>query len=282
MTLANVLALAHEAKERHYCLGSFNAFNLETARAAVDGAEALHSPVVIAFAASHLQYTDFEAAAEATRVLAERASVPVALHLDHAETLDVVGRALRAGFTSVMFDGYGLSAEEKVRQTRSVTDIAHSIGVAVEAELGHITKVGVDETDRAQLLIDADRIAEFVEATRVDIVAAAIGSVHGQEEGTAKLDFGLLHRIQELSPCLLSLHGGSGMGATDIAAAREAGVVKISYFTGLSRAATAAVQRELAGNPGIRVTELMQVVKDAMQGGVERQLRLFGSAGSVG
>jgi fructose-bisphosphate aldolase class II len=238
--------------------------------------------VVIAFAASHLQYTDFEATAEAMQVLASRARVPVALHLDHAETLEVVGRALRAGFTSVMFDGYGLSHEEKVRQTRSVTDIAHSIGVAVEAELGHITKVGVDDTARAQLLIDANHIAKFVEATQVDMVAAAIGSVHGQEEGTAQLDFGLLHRIQELSPCLLSLHGGSGMGPADVAAARQAGVVKISYFTGLSRAAMAAVQKRLGEDPSIRVTELMLEVKEAMQAGVERQLKVFGSAGSVG
>lgn len=281
MTIASLLPLASDARQRRYCLGSFNAFNLETARAAVDGAEAVGSPLVLTFAASHQKYSDFEAFAAAARVLAERSSVPVALHLDHAETLDLVGQAMRAGFTSVMFDGYGLSAEEKVRQTRSVTDIAHSIGVAVEAELGHITKAGVDDPERARLLIDAEAIADFVKRTNVDMVAAAIGSVHGQSEGTAQLDFGLLDRIHERSSCLLSLHGGSGMSSTDVTAARDAGVVKISYFTGLSRDAIAAVEHRLAIEPTVRITELMSEVKRAVQSGVERQLRLYGSAGTA-
>jgi fructose-bisphosphate aldolase class II len=271
--------LLDEAREKKYVVGSFNAFNLETVRAVVLAAEEMGSPVVVAVAASHLKYTDFDALVDAAVPLCRRARVPVVLHLDHAETLDVVTRAIRAEFTSVMFDGYGLSKEEKWRQTRSVTDLAHSVGISVEAELGHITKVGVDRDRRDELLIDPALAGDFVRATGVDVVAAAIGSVHGQQSGEARLDFARLTELHDEVRCHLSLHGGSGMAEKDVEQAIAAGIVKISYFTGLSRDAVARVGDELTANPDVRVTVLLDEMRQAFQAGVRRQLIVYRSAG---
>jgi fructose-bisphosphate aldolase class II len=273
--------LLDEAREKNYVVGSFNAFNLETVRAVVLAAEEMGSPIVVAVAASHLKYTDFDALVDAAVPLCRRARVPVVLHLDHAETLDVVTRAIRAGFTSVMFDGYGLSEEEKWRQTRSVTDLAHSIGVSVEAELGHITKVGVDRDRRDELLIDPALAGDFVRATGVDVVAAAIGSVHGQQSGEARLDFARLTELRDEVQCHLSLHGGSGMAENDVDQAIAAGIVKISYFTGLSRDAVARVRDKLTADPDVRLTVLLDEMRQAFQAGVRRQLTLYRSAGKA-
>ncbi|MGA3353551.1 MAG: class II fructose-bisphosphate aldolase [Acidimicrobiales bacterium] len=279
MPLEPLTPLLEEALAKSYVVGSFNAFNLETVRAVVQAAEELRSPVVVAVAASHLEYMDFDALADASVPLCRRARVPVALHLDHAETLDVVARAIRAGFTSVMFDGYGLSQEEKWRQTRSVTDLAHSIGISVEAELGHITKVGVDREQRDELLIDPSLAGDFVSATGVDVVAAAIGSVHGQQSGEARLDFARLTELREKVQCQLSLHGGSGMAENDVEQAIAAGIAKISYFTGLSRDAVDRATDLLAADPDVRLTVLFNEMRQAFQAGVRRQLSLYRSAG---
>jgi len=281
MPLESLIPLLDEAREKSYIVGSFNAFNLETVRAVVSAAEEMSSPVVVAVAASHLRYTDFEALVGAAVPLCRRARVPVVLHLDHAETLDVVTRSIRAGFTSVMFDGYGLSAEEKCRQTRSVTDLAHSIGISVEAELGHITKVGVDRDQRDELLIDPSLAGDFISATGVDVVAAAIGSVHGQQAGEAQLDFARLVELREKVQCHLSLHGGSGMAETHVGQAIAAGVTKISYFTGLSRDAVDRATSLLAADPDIRLPALCDEMRQAVQEGVRRQLTLYRSVGTA-
>ena len=165
----------------------------------------------------------------------------------------------------MMFDGYGLSEEDKWRQTRSVTDLAHSIGVSVEAELGHITKMGADRELRDQPLIDPSVAGDFVRATGVDIVAAAIGSVHGQQSGEAQLDFARLTELNEAVQCHLSLHGGSGMSESDVRQAIARGIVKISYFTGLSRDAVA------------RAHEMLRAIGCAAHDTVRRDARVLPS-----
>lgn len=281
MPLEPLVPLLEEAEVNNYVVGSFNAFNIETVRAVVVAAEELKSPVVVAFAASHLKYTDFDAFVGAAVQICSRARVPVVLHLDHAETLDVVTRAIQAGFTSVMFDGFGLSEQEKWRRTRSVTDLAHSVGISVEAELGHITKEGIDRERREELLIDPELAGDFVRATGVDVVAAAIGSVHGQQAGEARLDFARLTELHEKVPCHLSLHGGSGMTEKHVEQAIAAGIAKISYFTGLSRDAVDRAIELLDGDTEVRITVLFDEMRQAFQAGVRRQLTLYRSAGTT-
>lgn len=279
MTAHSLTELLDQARKDSYAIASFNVFSLNTARAVIAAAEAERSPVVLAFAASHLKYADFYSLAAGLVSLAGRATVPTVLHLDHAESLDLVTQAIQAGFGSVMFDGYGLSPGEKIRQTRSVTDLAHSVGISVEAEFGHITKLGEDEGQRDELLLDPDQVAHFVDETHIDIVASAVGSVHGLEEGRTNLQMDLLHSVADQVTCFLSLHGGSGMSDEVVSAAIQTGVVKFSYFTGLSTASVNAAARRLAVGPPPRLTELDSLMMQAFQEQARAKIRLYGASG---
>lgn len=279
MTTYPLTELLGQARKDRYSIASFNVFSLNTARAVIAAAEAERSPVVLAFAASHSKYADFDSLAAGLTSLADRATIPVVLHLDHAESLDLVTRAIQAGFNSVMFDGYGLSPDEKIRHTRSVTDLAHSVGIAVEAEFGHITKLGEDENQRDELLLDPAEVARFVEETHIDIVASAVGSVHGLEEGRTNLRFDLLQSVADQATCFLSLHGGSGMSDDTVSAAIQLGVVKFSYFTGLSTASVTAAAKRLDLSPHPRLTELDSLMMQAFQEQAQAKIRLYGASG---
>jgi ketose-bisphosphate aldolase len=279
MTTCSLTELLGQAQKDRYAIASFNVFSLNTARAVIAAAEAERSPVVLAFAASHLKYADFDSLAAGLVSLADRAAVPAVLHLDHAESLDLVTRAIQAGFSSVMFDGYGLSPAEKIRQTHSVTDLAHSVGICVEAEFGHITKLGEDENRRDELLLDPAEVARFVDETHIDIVASAVGSVHGLEEGRTNLRTDLLRSVADQVTCFLSLHGGSGMPDDAVDAAIQIGVVKFSYFTGLSTAGVNAAAKRLAQSPYPRLTELDSLMMQAFQEQAQAKIRLYGATG---
>jgi len=280
MSSARMLDLIALARERRFALPSFNVFNLETALAVVEAAEAERSPLVIAVAEVHLPYTDFELLAGVLARLAERAAVPVVLHFDHAETLDVVTRALQAGFTSFQFDGYGLPFEERMRRTRSVTDLAHSLGYAVEAELGHITRIGADAERRDDLIADPALAGRFAAETGVDIIAAAVGNVHGQKSGEAALDFDLLARIAAAIPGTVSLHGGSGLSTEDVRRAVGLGVAKVSYYNNLSRAANRAMAEALA-RPEPVFADVLAAGRRAFRDAAAERIRAFGSAGQA-
>lgn len=280
MPLSPLSPILDGAKIGQYAVASFNVFNLDFVAAVLDAADRQSSPVVLAFAASHEKFVDFDAFARSLIFMAERAPVPVAVHLDHAMELGIVTRAIRAGFTSVMFDGYGLSADEKLRQTRSLTDVAHSVGITVEAEFGHITKAGSDESQRDHLLIDPTEVEDFVEASRIDVVAAAAGSVHGLSQGETSLDFDRLSAVLKHVPCFVSLHGGSGMAEEDIARAIALGVVKFSYFTGLSDAAVGSIRFAMKdGEKTPRITELGALVRSAVTERAETMMISYGSTG---
>ncbi len=282
MPRASILPLLGHARQRRFIVPSFNVFNLDTALAVIAVAERERSPLVVAVAESHFGHTDFEVLAGALRDLADRATVPIVLHLDHAETLDIIARAFRAGFTSFQFDGYGLPFEERMRQTRSVVDLAHSLGFGVEAELGHITKVGVDVDQRDNLLADPAAAADFVARTGVDVVAAAVGTVHGLAPGSATVDFERLRAILQGLPAYVSLHGGSGMSDADVRRAIELGVVKMSYFTGLSEAAAKAIGG-LFDRPALpRLPDIAAVGREAFEAKAAERIAVFGSAGQVG
>lgn len=281
MSDASLLELIDLSRARGFALPSFNVISLETALAVAAAAEAERSPVVIAVAELHFQFTDFELLSSALTRLASRATVPVVLHLDHAQTLDVVMRAVRAGYTSFQFDGYGLPFEERIRQTRSVTDLAHSLGYAVEAELGHITRVGTDAQRRDDLVADPGQAARFVAETGVDIIAGAVGNVHGLRAGEGSLDFDLLGRIAAAIPCSLSLHGGSGLSTADVHRAVGLGVAKVSYYNNLGRAANRSMEAALT-DPDPAFTDVQAAGLRAYGEAAAERMRAFGSAGQAG
>jgi fructose-bisphosphate aldolase class II len=280
MPHVHLLPLIELARQRRFALPSFNVFNLETALAVAEAAEQERSPLVIAVAEVHFAYTDFELLAAALVRIAARATVPMVLHLDHAETLDIVMRAIQSGFSSFQFDGYGLPFEERIRRTRSVTDLAHSMGYAVEAELGHITRVGTDAQQRDANLADPSLAARFSAETGVDIIAAALGNVHGQQTGQGALDFELLAQIAAAIPGTISLHGGSGLTDADIRRAVEIGVGKVSYYNNLGRAASRAMKAAL-DTPDPQYSDVTALGRIAFRDTAAERIRAFGASGQA-
>ena len=239
--LTEVLAAAAEQGRG---LGAFNVIHLEHAEALVGAAQDVDLPVVLQISENTVTWHGSLAPlALATRALAERASVPVVLHLDHAVSVDLVRESLALGFTSVMFDGSKLDDATNRSTTREVVQLCHRLGVAVEAELGEIGgKDGVHAPGVRTAPGDAQR---FALDTGVDALAVAVGSSHAMVERTAALDLELIAAIRAAVGVPLVLHGSSGVPDDGLRAAVRAGMTKVNIATHLSSVFTAAARGRL-------------------------------------
>ena len=231
-------------------LGAFNVIHLEHAEALVGAAEDVGLPVVLQISENTATWHGSLAPlALATRVLAERASVPVVLHLDHAVSVELVRESLDLGFTSVMFDGSTLDDRTNRATTRGVVELCHARGVAVEAELGEIGgKDGVHAPGVRTDPVDAQR---FAVDTGVDALAVAVGSSHAMVERTAALDLELVAAIRAVVAVPLVLHGSSGVPDDGLRAAVRAGMTKVNIATHLSSVFTAAARERLDADAGL-------------------------------
>ncbi len=234
----------------------------------------------------HFKYVSLDSLVEAVKFEAARHDIPVVLNLDHGLHFESVVRALRLGFSSVMFDGSTLSYEENIRQTKEVVKMCHAVGVSVEAELG---AVGGDEggalygeADSAKFT-DPAIAREFVDSTGIDALAVAIGNAHGKYKGEPKLDFERLSAISQQTGIPLVLHGGSGISDADFRRAISLGIHKINFYTGMSQAALGAVEQRMAERKPMydEFAELLLGIEEAITDVVAEQMRTFGSAGQI-
>ena len=191
VTLSEIL---RDANERHYAVGAFNSLSVENVMGAIEAAETLRSPIILQLAEVQFPEAPLDLMAPLFLQAARKATVPVCVHLDHGQSLETCVKAIRLGFTSVMFDGAALPFEENVAVTREVTRIAKAAGVDVEAELG---KVGDSGVDTADVFTDVDESVRFVQATGVDALAIAIGNLHGHYVHTPQLNIARLIEIHE-------------------------------------------------------------------------------------
>lgn len=230
--------------------GAFNVIHLETIEGLIGGAEAAALPVILQISENCIKFHGgLEPVAMATLSAAKNASVPVAVHLDHAEDEQLAYQAIDLGFGSVMFDGSHLDYEENVAATARVVAYAHQRGTYVEAELGKVG--GKDGAHAPGVLTDPSEAVAFVAATGVDALAVAVGSSHAMTERSAALN---LERITELKAALnvpLVLHGSSGVSDENIVAAIAAGMTKINVSTHLNGFFTRAVREYLDANPTV-------------------------------
>lgn len=278
--LSNLTPLLEDAKAGSYAVGSFNVFNMESLLGIVDAASEKQSPVVVAVAESHLPYLDLESFMPMALELARRAPVPVALHLDHARSLEMIMRALRAGFSSVMYDGYQLPYETKVEETKLVVRLAHAIGVAVETELGHVGRLGGPERVlESGELADPGVAQDFVQRTGVDVLAVAVGSTHSMAVPEAGLDLERLRQIAQSCDCYLSLHGGSGISVSHLRSAIGIGVSKVSVFTKLASTALAQTRAYLNTQDDGNLPDMCLEMRAGFRTAVTEQIVRLGSAG---
>ena len=247
-TLTDLLQTDTTTSGHPGAIGAFNIIHLEHAEALVAAAELSGIPLVLQISENCVRYHGSLAPiATATRVLAERAGVPLALHLDHAEDATLVREAIGLGFTSVMFDGSTLPDARNREVTRLVVGWCHDAGISVEAELGEVG--GKDGVHAPGVRTDPADAAQFVADTGVDALAVAVGSSHAMTARTAVLDLELIARLRDAVPVPLVLHGSSGVPDETLRAAVAAGMRKVNIATHLNKVFTASVRQTLAAKP---------------------------------
>ena len=227
------------ARKHNFAFPAPNYVDQISASAHIAAAEKLGLPVILAFAEAHQTYLPFDEAAAIGRFYAEKAKVPVVLHLDHGQTKETIFRAIDQGFRSVMIDASSQPIEENVRQTREIVAYAHLRGEVVEAEIGHVG--GGDEYKDAancdNIYTTVEEAKRFADLTEVDSLAISIGTAHGAYKGTPVIDFERLAEIRNAVRTPLVLHGGSSSGDENLRRCAEGGISKINIYTDLIVAA---------------------------------------------
>ena len=237
MPLVTTREMLKKAQKEGYAVGAFNANNMEIIQAIIETAEEEKAPVILQASQGAIKYAGLEYIVAMVRVAAEKATVPVALHLDHGTDYLQNVKCLRAGFTSLMFDGSKLPFAENVAVTKKVCEIAHAGGIPVEAEIGQIGKMGDSDEpgvaieDTKKLMAKPEEAEEFVKQTDLDSLAAAVGTIHGCRTPFAKLDIPRIKKIRSLTDRPLVLHGASGCNDEEVKKGIAAGISKINIDT---------------------------------------------------
>ncbi len=238
-----------DAQKGGYAVGAFNVENMEMVKAVIAAAEELRAPVMLQTTPSTVKYGTLETYFGIVAAEAEKATVPVCLHLDHGSSFELAVQAIKAGYTSVMIDGSHESFEDNIAVSRKVVDVAKACGIPVEAELG---KVGGKEDDleaEADTNTDPAEAKEFVERTGVSSLAIAIGTAHGFYAGTPVLDKERVSEIKKVVSVPLVLHGASGLSDEDVRECVQRGMCKVNFATELRVAYTDAGKELLEEKP---------------------------------
>lgn len=281
--LVNMNEILFAAKERGYGVGFFNAVNVEMARAIIETAEELNAPVMVGTAEILLPVMELERVAEYLIPMAKKASVPVCVHYDHGLTFDRCIKALKLGFTSVMYDCSTEEYGDNVKKVAEMVKICHAAGVTVEGELGH---VGDNEgagklSNPSDFYTDPDVAADYVAKTGVDALAVAVGNAHGDYKFPPKLDFERIAAISQKTDLPLVLHGGSGLSDDDFRMAVSRGICKVNIFTDIDKAGGEGLRAGIAAGEKT-VTGLIPYEIKAIKQVVREKIRLFGSENMAG
>ncbi|MET8770944.1 class II fructose-bisphosphate aldolase [Streptomyces sp. NPDC004658] len=285
MPLASTGELITRAAAARSAVAAFNIITLEHIEAVIAGAESAGAPVVLQVSenAVKFRYGRLLPLARAAVAAAERAAVPVALHLDHVQSDDLLRQAPGAGFSSVMYDAARLPYAGNLAATRAAVDWAHAQGLWIEAELGQIGgKDGRPPLDAHApgARTDPGRARDFVAGTGVDALAVAIGSAHAMTTRTAVLDLGLLGRLSAALSVPLVLHGSSGVPDDALVAAVGGGIAKVNVGTALNAAMTGAIRDFLTARPeAVDSRTYLGAGREAMAAEVRRIIGVLSRAG---
>ncbi|MHC1750208.1 MAG: tagatose bisphosphate family class II aldolase [Cellulosilyticaceae bacterium] len=278
--LTSTQTMLQNAQEGHYAVPAFNIHNLETIQVVLDTACELNSPVILAGTPSTIEYAGDKYIAAIAGAAVKDLKIPVAIHLDHFEDVELIKKHIDAGFTSCMIDASHLPFEENIALVKEVVAYAHRYDVTVEAELGRLAGVEDDlEVDSAHsAYTDPDNALEFVERTGIDSLAIAIGTAHGLYKGEPKLDFERLQEIRKKVSIPLVLHGASDVPDELVQKAIELGICKVNVATDLKIPFANAVKSYFKENPEANdPRKYMTPGKAAMKEVVKHKILVCGS-----
>ena len=278
--LVTMKEILDRASKENYAVAAPNVFSELDLRAYIEAAEELKSPLIIDVLYGH--NPDLAMVADMACRLAKESFVPIAVNLDHGGPKEQIIEAIRAGFTSVMIDRSALSFEENAAQTKEIVDIAHAVGVSVEAEFGHVGQADNAEVDTKQALTSPEEARRFVESTNVDCLAVAIGTAHGSYPRgfTPYLD---LERLKEIKKAVnglpLVLHGSSGADPEDLRKVCANGINKVNVANDLCKAAVKALKEsDLEGG---KAYDVWHVGRTAAKEKLKYFIEIYGSIGKA-
>ena len=277
VTSKEILQLALEGR---FAVGAFNANNMEMVQAIVEAAQEERAPVILQVSQGAIRYAGLDFAAGMVKIAADQADVPVVLHLDHGTSFEQNVLCLRAGFTSLMFDGSKLPYDENVAITKKVCDICHIIGIPVEAELGRVlqAKDGVTHEEVEAAMTDPDQAREFVDLTGADSLAVAVGSVHAMKARQAALDIPRIKAIRQKIGAPLVLHGSSGVRHDSVVEAIGHGICKVNVATHLNQAFVQGMREGFERHPNeVDPRKYLSISRDNVKEAVREKIRLFKS-----
>ena len=284
--LVNMKEILETAEKNQYAIGCINTPNVETIRAVIGAAEELNTPVIIDHAQVHDSLIPIERIGPEMIAYAKKAKVPVCVHLDHGSDYNIVMRAIRVGFPSIMYDCSELPYEENLKNVKEFTKIAHNLGITVEAELGimasseedsHGGKALTNEEIR-KYFTDPKQAAEFAEKTGCDALAVCFGTMHGIYAEPPKLDITRVTEIRAALPksCRVVMHGASGVEFSEVQNAINAGCSKINYYSYMAKATTKFVMEKTAETNGkIPYHELQEATFEFMKDYAKNVIKAF-------
>ena len=278
--LLNLKDILEYAKSNQSAIGSFNVYNVESIQAVVQAALAAKQPVIISFGEAYTSHAPIEVIAEIVKIYCIKSDMPFCLHLDHSKELATIMKAIRAGFTSIMYDGSALPLNENIERSRKVVELAHLVGVSVEGELGYMNNEDGTSPDGLCLAEGYTTVVaakEYTEQSGVDALAIAIGNAHGIYKGIPTLDFLRLEEIKRNIKVPIVLHGSSGIPATSLRKAIALGVRKININTEVSTKGIQTARSFLADHldKNTRFETLAKAAEGAMSQTVADYINLF-------
>ena len=251
MTLTTSKQMLLEAQRGGYAVGAFNIENMEMAMAVIAAAEKLRSPVILQTTPSTVRYASLETYRAIVAALAEKASVPVALHLDHGSSFALCAQAVRAGYTSIMIDASKLPLEENIVLTKSVVDMCAALDIPVEGELGQVGgKEDDTESAGCGYTIPCEAV-RFEAETGLSSMAVGIGTAHGHYAETPVLNAELISELKSLLTVPLVMHGASGLTDEVVKDCIRRGICKVNYATELRVAYSNGIRESIAQSAGV-------------------------------
>ncbi len=282
MPLVSMKEMLRTAKENQYAVGQFNLNNLEYTQAILQAAEEEKSPVILGVSEGAARYMGgFKLVVAMVTALMEEygTTVPVAIHLDHGSSFAKCAEAIHAGFTSVMIDASTFPLEENIAMTEKVVELAHLHGVSVEAELGTVGGQEDDVIADGVIYADPKECLKLVQATNIDCLAPALGSVHGPYKGEPNLGFAEMEEISKTIDLPLVLHGGTGIPLKDIQRSISLGSAKINVNTENQINQTAAIRQVLADDQEVYdPRKYLGPGREAIKETVKQKMQEFGSS----
>ena len=288
--LVTMKELLHDARKNSYAIGAFNVPSLEAISAVMAAAEEGGYPVILQHAEVHENYVSLDVIGPIMLDFAKKSSVPTAVHFDHGASFDMCVRAMRLGFTSVMYDASAKPFDINVRESAEIVKIAHALGVSVEAELGHVFTsaigggegrgpVGAEDYESLEdCYTNPDDAKKFVEETNVDALAIAFGTTHGVYLSKPTLNLDRISEINAKTALPLVMHGGSGVSDEDYRTAIKNGITKINYYTYMTLAGAEAVAdyvKKTKEGDKMFFHDMSRIATEAMKENVNAAMKTF-------